>query len=293
MKNVGFWGVTSGLVLSVLAALVFLAPTTHGQVVIATTPDDAQPARRIEVLGGRGATIGVMVRDVDEKDVSANKLSGPQGAVVEDVDQGSPADKAGFKAGDVVTTFDGENVRSARQFSRLVDETPAGRQVRATVMRQGSRVELQVTPGAGEGTGFGMAMPRDFQFRVPELRAMPDVRAFEGLDELMPMRGGARLGVGVQDLNKALAEYFGAKEGVLVSSVRPDSPAEKAGVKVGDVITSVDGAAVDDAAELRRRINQRESEEVTLGIVRDKKAQTLKATIEKPEMQTPRQRWPV
>ena len=65
---------------------------------------------------------------------------------MKDVGEGTPAADAGFEAGDVVVEFDGERVRSATQLSRLVWETPAGREVSATVMRDGIRRTLPVTP---------------------------------------------------------------------------------------------------------------------------------------------------
>ena len=82
---------------------------------------------------------------MDEADVKREKLPGGMGAVVEDVHSDSAAAKAGMKAGDIIVSFDGERVRSAQHFERLVTETPAGRTVEATVMRAGARVNLKLT----------------------------------------------------------------------------------------------------------------------------------------------------
>ena len=83
------------------------------------------------------------------------------------------------------------------------------------------------------------------------------------------------------DLSSQLAEYFGTKEGALVTSVYDDSAAAKAGIKAGDVITSLNGAEVTDPSDLRRRIQRLENgDEFTVGIVRDKKPLTLKGKIE-------------
>ena len=76
----------------------------------------------------------------------ADNDAADEGAVVRDVHRDSPAASAGFADGDVIVEFDGERVRSASQLTRLVRETPAGRIVGATVMRDGRRVELEVTP---------------------------------------------------------------------------------------------------------------------------------------------------
>ena len=81
-------------------------------------------------------------------------------------------------------------------------------------------------------------------------------------------------------LTKQLADYFGISggRGVLVTSVTEDSPAAQAGVRAGDVITSVDGEAVDSSGELARVINRKKEGEVTLTIIRNKAQQTIRVT---------------
>ena len=79
----------------------------------------------------------MVVRDVETADVTKEKLAGTAGAVVTEVRKESAAAKAGVKTGDVVTSFDGERVRSARQLERLVEETPAGRTVKVALQRGG------------------------------------------------------------------------------------------------------------------------------------------------------------
>jgi len=170
------------------------------------------------------------------------------------------------------------------------------------VLREGKRVDLSVTPESG--THAGRRIEREFEFKVPP----PDVFAGRpGDDEMMgpgpgsrkfffdvrPPKGGgpgdfmwfapgrARLGVGIEELTPQLADYFGTKDGVLVTSVEPDTPAAKAGLKAGDVITSVNGKAVSDGGELIEAVQSADDgAEVTVGYVRDKKAATAKATLE-------------
>ncbi len=71
------------------------------------------------------------------------------GVVVDEVNPDSPAEKAGIKAGDIVVDYDGERVRSARQFSRLVQETPDGRTVAIGIVRDGKKQTVNATPEAG------------------------------------------------------------------------------------------------------------------------------------------------
>ena len=241
-------------------------------------PDGAGRTIRLD---GRGSQIGVLVSDPEAPATTGVRIDG--------VDEDSPAAKAGVKEGDVVVEFDGERVRSARQLTRLVQETPDGRTVKMTVTRGGARQTLDITPAASSAAW-------SFNFDGPELHAEIErgLRDFRG----MPQRGGpmfdfrfdgmpgmaasrARLGVQVETLSDQLAEYFGVKGGgVLVSAVTADSPAEHAGLKAGDVITAVNGTAVRDAGELVDELREAgDGREVRLDVVRDKTSTTVTATL--------------
>ena len=108
-----------------------------------------QAAPMIAALGG-GPRLGVEIRDLSKEDVAKLKLPSQNGVVVDVVLKESAAEKAGVKAGDVVVQFDGENVRSAVQLTRLVRETAAGRTVKMGVVRDGKRVDLDVAPAEAE-----------------------------------------------------------------------------------------------------------------------------------------------
>ena len=91
------------------------------------------------------------------------------------------------------------------------------------------------------------------------------------------------LGVQTQELNADLAEYFNVKEdgGALVLNVMEDTPAEKAGLKSGDVITRINDDAIEDPGDLIRAMEHRdEGDEVTVTYVRHGKTATAKATLE-------------
>jgi serine protease Do len=181
--------------------------------------------------------------------------------------------------------FDGERVRSTRQFARLVQETPPGRTVKMTVSRDRQQKDLQITPDSGRrgrtsvlidgdrlrdqlGDLGNRLPPFNFNFDQPELES------------------GRRLGVSVQELTDQLASYFGVSRGVLITAVTDGSPASRAGLKAGDVITSVNGNRIESRDDLVRALRdaadrrQAEAPEITIGIVRDRKESTVKATIE-------------
>ena len=241
--------------------------------------------REVRVVDSRGSRLGVMVRDLDSSDTGS-----PAGGVkIESVEDGSPAGKAGMKAGDVIVEYDGERVRSARQFTRLVQETPQGRQVPLAVLRNGQRQTMSATPEA-RGMAWDFDIDADQIHREVE-RGLDGLRTFrlpppaEGFrfDDFpgaMTM-GRGRLGVTVDSLTDQLAQYFGAADGgALVTTVRKDSAAEKAGLKAGDVITSVNGERVRDAGDLTRSIGQVDEGTVTVDYLRDRKPGTAKVTIE-------------
>jgi serine protease Do len=187
----------------------------------------------------------------------------------------------------VIVEFDGERIRSTRQFTRLVQETVPGRSVPAAVMRAGQRVSITVQPSeSGSARYFGdldgfKALRVPPAPPAPPAAPKPPAEAFEWFSRSEIFGGSGRLGITVSELSSQLAGYFGTKDGVLVTSVTDDSSAGKAGLRAGDVITSLNGGAVNSTADLRRRLQRLESgDELTLEIVRDKKPMTLKGKIE-------------
>jgi C-terminal processing protease CtpA/Prc len=297
MKNVKF-----GMFCLGLAGLVGTAVSTLDA---QTWTVQAEPGRRVQVerpdvmmLDGRGAQLGVMVSDLDTKATTG-------GVKIDDVNPDSPAEKAGIKAGDVVVEYDGERVRSARQFTRLVQETPEGRSVAIALLRDGKRQTVNATPETSRMTwnfgpevdramreaerslrNFRLDEPREFRFDDREPRRFEYRLPERALPFRIQPRG--RLGVTVQSLTRDLEEYFGAKNGgALVSSVTPDSAASKAGVKAGDVIVSINGRSVRDSDDLLRELEDFTGD-ATIVVLRDKKEMTLKAAIENPRPAAPR-----
>jgi S1-C subfamily serine protease len=267
-----------------------VAPASFAQ---STTPRVAvAPQADVFSIGG-GGRIGVSIRDVDGSD----KTKAAAGVVIESVDEDSPASKAGLKVGDIVTEFDSERVRSVRQFTRLVSETPEGRTVAAVVLRDGQRVTVNVTPES-RGNAFRLfrgdrwePFEQLYRYETIPTPARPSTPAPPAPPRAMPLpapleryffSGGNQLGITANHLEPQLAEYFGTKEGVLVASVSTDSAAAKAGLKAGDVITTFNGSTVRDPNDLRTKIRNLEGGEFTLGIMRDKKPITLKGKLEPP-----------
>jgi serine protease Do len=276
LKALAVFIVLGGIVL----VAVLKAPAVYGQ---RDVPD--RRARELTMLAGRGSALGVTVRDVRSAEAGGDRTTG---VVIDEVRPGSPADKAGLARGDIVIEFDGERVRSARQFSRLVQETAPGRAVKAVMLRDGARRDIEITPAGDADRRAELMIHGDIGDYMRDLgrdlgRLGDRLPPFNfNFDFDMPL-AGRRLGVSVEELTSQLAGYFGAKDGVLVTSVADGSAASRAGLKAGDVITSMNGQSVRSREDLLRGLREApDSGEVTIGIVRDKKDSTVKAKLEVP-----------
>ncbi len=228
-------------------------------------PSKSQDSGTIQMpRPGRVTMIGVRLADVTADNMASLKLAKTEGALVESVNPNSPAAAAGLREKDVIILFDGERVRSAAHLVRLVHETPTGREVSLGVMRDGRKTDLRIRPEEG-GTWFDPRFGDTLDLLV------------QGVRDGVSSRTRSRLGVSVQDLPGDLPEYFGVKSGVLVTAVRPDTPASRAGLKTGDVITAVNGKAINAARELLS-IPESSAGEVAWTVVREKKEMTLRGS---------------
>ena len=249
-----------------------------------------------------GSPFGASIRDVTDADMTRAKLATATGAVLDTVQETGPAGRAGFKSGDVVLSFDSENVRSARHLQRLIEETPAGREVAVTVMRAGERVNLKLKLESQTSQYFGSLSSfnnlRDLQVTMPELNLerfrnefrvnVPDFYYFNNASGRLGLFSDRRLrlGIGVQELTSQLGEYFGTPAGVLVTEVDENSSGRTAGLRAGDVITKVNDQAVRSTQDLRRVLGNA-SGEISLTVMRDRKEQTLKVKLQDEPLETP------
>ena len=268
----------------------------------------AQDPQRIEVrpeqgdenamvlLDDEGASwLGVESQEISSEKAKELKLPAERGVLLERIVPDSPAAKAGLKNNDVITEINGQRVEGAAQFRRMIREIPAGRSVQFTVWRDGRAQTISVTLGKSEDHGnmWFKTAPRAFSFQlpkieIPEVAPMPDMDWGSG-----GMLAGARprLGIDAEDLSGQFGAYFGAPdgEGVLVRAVNAGSPAEKAGVKSGDVITSLNGERIRSLGDLRERLSgKREEKTVKLGVLRNKSEVSITVEMPAAPSKTPR-----
>src|SRR5215471_14826358 len=243
----------------------------------------------LQVFVSSGGWLGVGVSEVTAAKAKELKLPDERGAVLGRIVPESPAAKAGLKQNDVVTEINGQRVEGSEQFRRMIHEIPAGRTANLTVWRDGRSQNIKVTVGKPESGNWKTLskVPKSFSFTMPDLPNMPDL---SGLDRLrtfqMVSPGHPLLGIDAESLEGDFGHYFGAPggEGVLVRGVFANSPASKAGLKVGDVITSLDGERIRSASELREKLLTKQKEKsLKLGILRNKSEMTL--SVELPQLE--------
>ena len=248
--------------------------------------DDQEPAdRAFSLFVDGGAFLGVGTEDITKENMGRYGMREVRGVGVTQVIKDSPAEKAGLKKDDVILRFDGESVTSVRKLSRLVGESSADQTVRITISRGGAEQEVSATLSKHNVANIFGAGIRDQVLRGIE-KDWPQINSDDG-NFVFSFGGNRRIGVSTQTLTKQLADYFGAKDGgVLITSVTDNSPAAKAGLKAGDVITAVDGEKVDSSGDVSRVINKKQEGEVSLTILRGHSTRTVNLTPEKREQPT-------
>ena len=229
---------------------------------------------------GAGSYLGVGVAEVTPERAKALKLKEERGAEITSVETDSPAAKAGLKTHDVVLEYSGQRVEGIEQFMRMVRETPAERQVRLTISRDGTTQTLTATIGQRKGLGTFAVPNVDGELFQREMERLSEFRMPDIPRPNMSWQSGT-LGVEVESLADQLAEFFGVKEGGLVRSVVKDSAAAKAGLKAGDVITRVDDTKVTlprDITSATRSLRSKKTFPVT--VIRNHKEMTVSVTLE-------------
>ncbi len=176
--------------------------------------------------------LGVNFQGLDAGLVKSLNLPSDKGALVTHVIKDSPADKAGLKNADVIVSYDGKKVHAETDLPKLVAATPIDKQVKLVIYRDGKRKELFITvtrakdslPGAGSAVKPGEH---------------------------------ASIGISVQELTPELAQRLGLNDGrgVVVSEIKPGSPAEEAGLVRGDLVLEVNGKRIDSIANFAETVS--------------------------------------
>ena len=189
--------------------------------------------------------LGVNIQPVTADLAKGFGIPETSGALVSSVVEGSPAAKAGIKPGDVITEYDGRKVARADELPRVVAESPVGREVPVTVMRDGTRVSLRATIT-----------------KLDDGREAKAASTGESTDK-------PTLGLSLESLSPAEARERGLGErgGVLVRGVQDGSPAGNAGLRAGDVITEINRMPVKSADDVHQAMAKRPKDKPALFLV--------------------------
>jgi serine protease Do len=260
--------------IAVLVSGAFAAQALVGQVApappvppVAPTPAPRAMPVVISSPGSSGSFLGVGIKEIETDRAKALKLKEEAGVEITRVDENSPAEKAGLKSGDVIMEYNGQHVEGIEQFSRLVHETPAGREVKLGVIRNGANQTIVAKIGSRRPTPMVPFDLGNISVRIPDIP-----HTFMGWRSSL-------LGVEAESLDGQLAEFFGVKEGVLVRSVIQGSAAEKAGMKAGDVITRVDDSKVASSSDVTSRLRSSRGKSVPVVVLRDHKEVTVSVAV--------------
>jgi serine protease Do len=181
--------------------------------------------------------LGMSIGDVTEEIREAFNLSEARGALVQSVDPGKPADKAGIRHGDVVIDVDGKQIRNNRELIDYISYLPVGTEVKVGIIRNGQRMVLTARTAQRPNEG--------------------DREEESSRDVVEPVRD--KLGLTVQNLSPELRRLHNVPEtiaGILVTDVKSVSPAGDANINEGDVISEVQGQRITSVDEFRAIIDR-------------------------------------
>lgn len=193
--------------------------------------------------------LGVNIQDITPELSQKFSFDRPEGVLINGIIKDSPADRAGLKRGDIITEFNGRSVTDVGSFRNSVAGTPPGKKVKVKIFRQGYYREIEVIV---EEQAAPSQERRSFQVTVPEKR---DV--FSGMD--------------VFELSKDIATQLGLgtdTRGMVIARIEPGSPAEKAGLRRGDVIEEIEHKPVKSLQDFKLIISRIKTPDILLFINR-------------------------
>lgn len=214
-----------------------------------------------------------------------------------EVEEGSPAEESGLEEGDVILEFDGKTVNSSEMLVTEVRKRKPGNTITIKIEREDKVQKVKVK--LGEYTEQDIM--REFEIKFPTLFRMPESfpaekgvpRVFriprEGLapnvklQRFSPFERRRFIGIYLEELNEELSAYFGFMDGtaIVISRIEEGSPAEKADLKVGDLVLSADGKRMKSIEDLIRVIQDKEKgSAIRLEILRDKKKMTIDVEVD-------------
>jgi serine protease Do len=198
------------------------------------------------------AYLGVGIEPVTQDLAKEFGVKVREGVVVREVFDDTPAAKAGLKPGDVIVRFAGKPVSSPQELTTLVEQTKIGQKEKTEVVRDGKRIDLELTV---------LEQPKDFGLAARGGRSRGGPTEGSRLDQL---------GIEAAPLTKDVADQLGIKsgEGVVVTQVEPGSPAAKGGLTIGTVILQANRKPIRSVEDLKKAIEAQPLDKGVLLLIR-------------------------
>lgn len=285
-----------------LGTLTFIAGGVLLVPLAGATGPDLHPASKgthLLLSNSSQGYLGVGTRDIDAERAAALKLKDPHGAEIITIDQDAPAFKSGLKIHDVVVQVNGQRVEGLEQLRHALHEMPPGRTISLVVIRDGQVQNFSVqladrTQLASKAMGAVESDPQP-EASADEPLVLPSGPHSSGFFGSLT-RNRYYVGVDIQPLPTGLADYFGARNGVLVGNVFSNSPASVAGLRPADVIQKVNGQPIVTLSDWEKAIHTNRGKRVQVTIIRERRELTLSmiagvtkgtSELEVPEMSQP------
>ncbi len=215
--------------------------------------------------------LGVGVTDVDPDRAGVLGLGDRRGVEIRSLQNGSPAEESGLQIGDVLLTYNGEEILSSRQLGRLVSETPPGRKVKLGYWHAGKHNSTLVKLAAPPVTA------NDASSQLGGFQAL----GAADIPRMLMLWDNLTLGIECEPIDAQLARYFGVSSGILIRQVAHGMSADRAGLKAGDVITSIDTRSIASPRDLISylRTGGQQNKQISLSVVRDRKPRSFTVNI--------------
>jgi membrane-associated protease RseP (regulator of RpoE activity) len=208
---------------------------------------DPEPEQRVVMVPKKAkVSLGVWVSKVDQETLDKYNLTG--GAEIQKVFEGTEAERIGLKKGDIIVNFAGQEIKDPDQLKELIGDMEEEGEVQIEIVREGKRESFQAKLKPTEIDDFSFD-DFHFEFDGADIPPIPEINIphFQG-------KGGF-LGVKAKDISDQLKDYFEVEYGALIEKVIEESPAEKAGLKAGDVIIQINDREIKDYEDLIRTLN--------------------------------------
>jgi serine protease Do len=188
----------------------------------------------------RRGWLGVRIQNVDDAIAESLNLGTARGALVAGVDDQGPSKTAGIKTGDVITKFDGQDIKDSRDLPKIVADTPVGKQVAVTIIRDGKEQDVQVTLGR---------LQEDTQKASLDSNNNPAAPGTTVVQQA--------LGMQFSSLSDTTRKQFNIKDsvkGVVITNVAPDSAAAQKQVRPGDTIAEINQEPVSTPQDVTKKL---------------------------------------